>query len=215
MSNYLLIGGHGRVALLASRLLVEDGHSVTSIIRNPDHVQDIEETGARALVLDIEDASVEDLADAARGHAAIVWSAGAGGGNPARTMAVDYSAAVRSMDAAAKAGVSRYVMVSYLNAGLDHGVPETDSFYAYAQAKAMADDYLRSSDLDYTILGPGVLTLDAPSGMISVHDNKIPESTDTSRGNVALVIQAVLGEASTIGSTIDFTDGDTPISAAI
>lgn len=215
MSNYLLIGGHGKVALLASRLLVEDGHSVTSIIRNPNHAHDVEETGATALVLDIEDASVEDLADAARGHDAILWSAGAGGGNPARTMAVDYSAAVRSMDAAAKAGVSRYVMVSYLNAGLDHGVPETDSFYAYAQAKAMADDYLRSSDLDYTILGPGVLTLDAPSGMISVHDNKIPESTDTSRGNVALVIQAVLGEASTIGSTIDFTDGDTPISAAI
>lgn len=215
MSNYLLIGGHGKVALLASRLLVEDGHSVTSIIRNPDHAHDVEETGATALVLDIENASTEEIADAARGHDAIVWSAGAGGGNPARTMAVDHSAAVRSMDAAAKAGVSRYVMVSYLNAGLDHGVPETDSFYTYAQAKAMADDYLRSSDLDYTILGPGMLTLDAPSGMISVHDEKTPESTNTSRGNVALVIQAVLGEPSTIGSTIGFTDGDTPISTAI
>lgn len=215
MSNCLLIGGHGKVALLASRLLVEDGHSVTSIIRNPGHVHDVEETGATAHVLDIENASTEEIADAALGHDALIWSAGAGGGNPARTMAVDYSAAVRSMDAAAKAGVSRYVMVSYLNAGLDHGVPETDSFYAYAQAKAKADDYLRTSELDYTILGPGVLTLDAPSGMISVHDEKTPESTNTSRGNVVLVIHAVLGKPSTIGSTIGFTDGDTPISTAI
>lgn len=215
MSNYLIIGGHGKIALLASRLLVTDGHSVTSIIRNPDHVRDVEDTGATALVLDVEDATIDDLTHAVRGHDAIVWSAGAGGGNPARTMAVDYSAAVRSMDAAALAGVSRYVMVSYLHASLDHGIPETEPFYAYAQAKAMADDHLRSSGLEYTILGPGSLTDDAASGKITVHEEKTPGPAETSRGNVALVIRAVLGQPSTSGSTIGFSDGETPIDAII
>src|SRR5690554_304023 len=94
-----------------------------------------------------------DVADAAaiEGHDALVWSAGAGGGNPTRTYAVDRDAAIRSMDAAARAGVERYVMVSYIGSSPDHGVPENDSFFAYAEAKAAADDYLRRSDLAWTI----------------------------------------------------------------
>ena len=72
MANYMIIGGHGKVALLAAPLLVEDGHCVTSVIRNPEHISDVEATGASALVLDIESASVEELASIFKGQDAIV-----------------------------------------------------------------------------------------------------------------------------------------------
>src|SRR5881392_407658 len=83
----------------------------------------------------------QEVAEALSGHDAVVWSAGAGGGNPGRTYAVDRDAAIRSMDAAAQFGVGRYVMVSYLGAGPDHGIPAESSFFAYAEAKAAADEY--------------------------------------------------------------------------
>lgn len=215
MSNHLIIGGHGKIALLTSKLLADAGHTVTSIIRNPDHAADVEATGATALVLDVEKASRADLARAMRGQDSVIWSAGAGGGNPARTKAVDLEAATLSMDAAKEAGVTRYVMVSYLHSSLDHGIPETEPFYTYAQSKAEADDYLRQSGLDYTILGPGSLTLEEPSGKIAVLDAKTPGAAETSRGNVARAIVAALENPSSIGKTIGFSDGDTPIADAI
>ena len=209
--KHLIFGGHGRVALLASTILAGDGHTVTSIIRNPDHAADVERTGATPLVLDVETADRENLVEAMRGHDAIIWTAGAGGGNPARTRAVDLEAATRSMDAAKEAGVSRYVMVSYLNSRLDHGIPESEPFYTYAQSKAEADEHLRGSGLDYTILGPGSLTLEEPTGRITVVEGGATGSTDTSRGNVALAIAAALDSPASIGRTIGFIDGDTPI----
>ncbi|MGO1621817.1 SDR family oxidoreductase [Flaviflexus sp.] len=211
MSKYLIIGGHGKVALLASELLVHNGHAVASLIRNPDHRAGVEGTGATPLLLDIEQASEEDLTRAMEGMDGVVWSAGAGGGNPARTRAVDYEAAVRSMAAAKAAGVSRYVMVSYLNSSLDHGVPEDNSFYHYAQAKAEADEHLRGTGLDYTILGPGALTLEEPTNSITVREIGYEGPSDTSRANVARMIVEVLASPNAIGKTIGFTDGETPI----
>ena len=166
MSRVILIGGHGKVALLAAPLLVSDGHDVTSVVRNPDHVADVEATGATAAVLDIEHATTGQIADLVRGSDVVVWSAGAGGGSPERTYAVDRDAAIRSMDAAAQAGVGRYVMVSYFGAGPDHGVPEDNGFYAYAEAKAAADEHLQGTDLAWTILRPSGLTTDAATGHI-------------------------------------------------
>ncbi len=168
MSRILIIGGHGKIALLLAPLLVARGDQVTSVIRNPEHADEVAATGAAPLVADVETLSTDELASRFEGHDAIVWSAGAGGGNPARTYAVDRDAAIRSMDAAASAGADRFVMVSYFGARSDHGVPSGNSFFAYAEAKAAADDHLRGSDLAWTVLGPGSLTLGEPTGRIDV-----------------------------------------------
>ncbi|MGD2069944.1 MAG: NAD(P)H-binding protein [Gemmatimonadota bacterium] len=215
MARIAIIGGHGKVALRLSRLLTERGHQVTSLFRKPEQSDDVRKTGATPVVLDVEESSTEELARRIEGHEALVWSAGAGGGNPARTYAVDRDAAIRSMDAAGRAGVDRYVMVSYVGASLQHGVPEDDPFFAYAEAKAAADDYLRKTGLDWTILGPGRLTLEEPSGRIAVGAEMEEAGRDTARDNVALVAAAVLAEPRTIGTTIDFVDGEIPIEKAI
>lgn len=210
-----IIGGHGKVALRLSTILTEHSHQVTSFFRKPEQADDVRHTGARPVVFDVEESSAEEIAHEIEGHDALVWSAGAGGGNPARTYAVDRDAAIRSMDAAGRVGVDRYIMVSYLGARLQHGVPEGDPFFAYAEAKAAADDYLRKTQLDWTILGPGRLTLEEPSGRIAVGPAVEKAGRATSRGNVALVAAAVLGEPRTIGKTIDFVDGERPIAEAI
>jgi uncharacterized protein YbjT (DUF2867 family) len=218
MSRIVIIGGHGKVALHLARTLTDRGDQVTSVFRNPDHADDVSATGARPVVADIENLDTPALADLLAGHDAVVFSAGAGGGDPARTYAVDRDAAIRVIDAAGQAGVRRFVIVSYFGAGPDHGVPEDNSFYPYAEAKAAADAHLRASDLDWTVLGPGRLTLEPGTGKIAVGADSGGEDAEkgsVSREDVALVAAAALSDDSTIRRTIDFNNGDLPIPEAL
>jgi uncharacterized protein YbjT (DUF2867 family) len=212
MARILIIGGHGKVALLLAPLLVAAGHTVNAVIRNPDHEADVAATGATPVLADIESFDTEQLRNLASGNDAIVWSAGAGGGDPARTEAVDRDAAIRSMDAAAAAGVRRYVMVSYFGAGSDHGVATDNPFFTYAEAKSAADAHLRGSDLDWTIVAPSGLTLDPPTGRIDV---RAAEPGSVSRADVAAVIAAALEEPATVRRTVRFNTGDVPIREAL
>ena len=97
------------------------------------------------------------------------------------------------MEAAAAAGVTRYVMVSFITAYGE--VPDDHPLRAYAIAKIAADRHIQTTDLDWTILGPGLLTLEEPTGAITVARLAPGSASDggrTSRGNVARVITAVL-----------------------
>jgi uncharacterized protein YbjT (DUF2867 family) len=219
MAHIIVFGGHGKVALQLSRILAERGDEVSSVFRNPDHSDDVAATGAKPVVADIEQLDTNTLVDLLTGHDAVVFSAGAGGGEPARTYAVDRDAAIRVIDAAAQAGVKRFVMVSYFGAGPDHGVPQDDPFFAYAEAKAAADAHLRAGELEWTVLGPGRLTLEPATGRIVVGPAQGAEKGSVSRADVALVVAAALADDSTVRRTIEFNNGSdgngVPIAAAL
>lgn len=216
MSRIVIIGGHGKVALLLAPILRDAGHTVVSLIRDADQSPDIAAAGGEPLVVSVEDATQQDITAALMGADAVVWSAGAGGkGGPDRTDAVDRQAAIRSMAAAADAGVKRYVMVSWAGSYGDKPVPEDNGLYNYAMAKLDADKHLVSTDLDWTIVGPGTLTLDEPSGEIEVTREVGTAGAPTSRANVAQVIAAVLADDATIHRVIPFKDGSTPIAEAV
>lgn len=212
MARILIFGGHGKVALLLEHLLTTRGDRVTAVIRDAAQIDDVRATGADPVVFDVESASREAMATLIAGHDAVVWSAGAGGGSAERTRAVDLDAATRSMNAAADADVPRYVMVSYFGSSPAHGIPESDSFFAYAEAKAAADEHLRASALEWTVLGPSRLTLEEPMGRI---DATSEASGRVSRGDVARVIAQTLVEPATIRRTIRFNEGDQPIAEAL
>lgn len=223
MTTVTLIGGHGKVALLAAPLLVAAGHDVRSVIRNPEQSETVAATGATPVIADVETLDVAGLADLLSGSDAVIWSAGAGGGDEARTWAVDRDAAIRSMDAAQQAGVNRYVMVSYFGSRLVDGefpgVAEGEPMYAYFNAKSQADEHLRTrTTLAWTVLGPSTLTLDEPTGEVTVNPTDVSLETgvpDVSRANVAAVVAAVVSEPTTSGRTLDFHDGETPIGEAV
>jgi uncharacterized protein YbjT (DUF2867 family) len=207
-----IFGGHGKIALLLAPMLVEAGHEVSSVVRNPDHVADVEATGATAVVASVEDADDESLRDLLHGQDAVVWSAGAGGGNPARTFAVDRDAAILSMEAAQSVGAQRYVMVSFSGANAESLVPEDNSFRPYQDAKIAADDHLRATELQWTILGPGTLTLEPGTGSVNP-DATFNVGDVTSRELVAQVALAVLDDPRSLRQTLVFGDGEVPIDA--
>ncbi|GAA5149687.1 SDR family oxidoreductase [Microbacterium pseudoresistens] len=212
MARILIIGGHGKIALLTAPLLAARGDEVSALIRNRAHADDVRAADAEPVVFDVEQEGADALREVIAGHHAVVWSAGAGGGDPQRTRAVDFEAAVRAMDAAGAAGVARFVMVSYFRSKTNHGVDPSDGFFAYAEAKAAADEHLRASDLQWTVLGPSRLTDAEPTGLI---DATAATSGEVSRANVALVIAETLRMPDTIGRTIRFNDGERPVAEAL
>lgn len=211
MSRITIIGGHGKVALRLARLLAAAGHDVTSWVRSAGHSFDVRAAGATPIIANVEALTADAMATLVRGEDAIVWSTGAGGGNPPRTYAVDRDAAIRSMDAAQLAGVARYVMVSWFYPRPDHGVPSDIPFFHYAEAKAAADEYLRGSGLDWTILGPSSLTDEPGTGAVEIGG----ERSSVTRDDVARVAADVLTRPATIGATIDFNNGPVPIADAL
>lgn len=209
----VVMGGHGKVALLLAPLLTQAGHQVEAWVRNPDHADEVAATGATPVVADVEQLNVFEMTEKLAGRDAVIWSAGAGGGNPKRTYAVDRDAAIRSMDAAVAAKVGRYVMVSYARSGRDHDVPSDDSFFPYAEAKATADAHLRDLSLNWTILAPGTLTDGSGTGLVEAGHHVT--CGETARSNVARVVLAVIGRTDLNGVTLCFRDGNVPIAEAL
>jgi nucleoside-diphosphate-sugar epimerase len=212
----VIAGGHGKIALILERLLAERGDTVTGIIRNPSQAADLEAAGAAPAVLDLEQASVDQVAEVVRGADAVVFAAGAGpGSGAARKQTVDRDAAVLLADAAEAAGVARYVMVSAISAddrSLDAGYDEV--FRAYIRAKSEADANVRArAGLQTTIVRPGRLTDEPGTGLVDI-------AASTGRGavpraDVAAVLLAVLDTPGTAGRTFELIGGNTPISEAL
>lgn len=208
----VVAGGHGQVALLLERALAERGDSPVGIVRNPDHVADVEAVGAEAVVLDLEDTDVAAVADVVTGADAVVFAAGGGPqSGVARKESVDKGAAVLLAEAAERAGVRRYVMVSSM--GTDQADPDSDDvFQVYLRAKKAADDDLRSRDLDWTVVRPGRLTDEPAAGRVQV--GRLPRG-EVPRADVAAVLAATLRTDITIGATFDLLTGHQTVEAAL
>src|SRR6185312_13465604 len=169
----VVAGAHGQVARRLGRLLTARGDTVVGIVRNPDHVADLEDDGVQPVVLDLEKAGVEQVAEAVSGADAVVFAAGAGpGSGAARKHTVDHGAAVLLADAAEHAGVRPYVLVSSMGVeqarqGTPHGVDPV--FAVYLQAKLRAEDQiLPRPALDVVIVRPGRLTDEPGTGRVTL-----------------------------------------------
>jgi uncharacterized protein YbjT (DUF2867 family) len=211
MSTIAIAGGHGKIAMILGRLLAERGDTARGLIRKADQADDLRAEGIEPVVCDLEGDG--DAAAAVRGADAVVFAAGAGpGSGDARKKTVDRDGAVKLVEAAKAEGISRYLIVSSMGADK----PPADGshgFGAYLQAKFEADEAVRASGLDYTIVRPGGLTDDPGTGLVT-----IAEHTDRGqipRADVAAVLLACLDTPSTIGQSFDVISGDTPIPDAL
>ena len=210
--HVVIAGGHGQIALLLERTLADHGDRAVGLVRNPDHVADLEAAGAEAVVVDLENTDAATLAGHLKDADAVVFAAGGGpGSGAARKETVDKGTAILLADAAEQAGVRRYVMVSAM--GTDQADPTSDDvFQVYLRAKRAADDDVRSRDLDWTVVKPGRLTDEPATGRIAVGDLDAGEVT---RADVAATLAAVLRTPSTVGRTFDLLGGDTPVDRAL
>ncbi|MFE4581747.1 SDR family oxidoreductase [Streptomyces chartreusis] len=209
----VIAGGHGQIALRLEKLLAARGDEVAGIIRKAEQSADLREAGAEPVVLDLESATVEEVTSHLQGADAAVFAAGAGPGSGTdRKDTVDKGAAVLFADAAVRAGVRRFLVVSSMGADPQHKGDEI--FDVYLRAKGAADEYVRGLDaLDWTILRPGMLTNDAGNGQVRLeaHTGRGPIPRD----DVAAVLAELLDTPATHGLTLELISGSAPVSVAV
>jgi uncharacterized protein YbjT (DUF2867 family) len=209
----VIAGGHGKIALLAEQLLTGAGHQAVGLIRSAGQAGDLVAVGAEPVVLDLEHSDVAAVAAVLVGADAVVFAAGGGpSSGAARKLTMDRDGAVLLADAAERAGVRRYVMVSALAA--DRFDPDSEEvFQVYLRAKSEADADLRRRDLDWTVVRPGGLLDDPPTGRVRVAETTGQGTVP--RADVAAVLVALLVHGLGVGAQFELVSGDTPVPQAL
>jgi uncharacterized protein YbjT (DUF2867 family) len=207
-----VVGANGQIGQHLIRLLREsDEHTVRAMVRKKEQAEYFESLGVETVVANLE-GSVEEIAEAAKGCEAIVFTAGSGGHTGAdKTLLVDLDGAVKTIEAAEKIGIKRFIMVSAIQAHRRENW--NDKIKHYYVAKHYADKILEQSDLTYTIIRPGWLLNEPGTGKVSVAENLIRGSIP--REDVAKTILASLNEEHTFNRSFDLVSGETQISDAL
>ncbi|MFI9810844.1 NAD(P)-binding oxidoreductase [Saccharothrix variisporea] len=207
----VIAGGHGKIALLTAELLTRRGDEVVALVRNPDHFEDVRKAGASPALCDLEAADVATVAEHLKNADAALFAAGAGPGSGVeRKDTVDRAASALFASAAQQAGVSRFIQISTTGIGRTTG---DKVFDAYLKAKAEAEEDLKSRPLEWTILRPGRLTDEPPTGHVDLSES--PRRGHIPRADVAAVVVALLDHPTTAHRTYELTSGPTPIAEAL
>jgi nucleoside-diphosphate-sugar epimerase len=206
-----IAGGHGKIGLQLGKLLAERGDRVRGLIREPEQADDLVEGGIEPVLCDLE--SESKVVAAIGGADAVVFAAGAGpGSGPERKWTVDYGGAAKLIDAARAEGVRRYVIVSSMGAA-DPPAEGGGVFGEYLRAKGKADRELEASGLDYTIVRPGSLNDDSPTGLVTIGNGL--DGGQIPRADVVAVLGAVLPAPRAIGKAFELVSGETPVEEAV
>ena len=212
--DVVVAGGHGKIGLRLLRLLHQNGHRGRGLIRSQDQIPALRSAGAEPAIVDLENVPVPDLAIAIQGADAVVFAAGAGpGSGEERKRTMDYGGAVKLIEAAERERIRRYVIVSSMGAADPAAAGASGTFAVYLEAKHDADEALRASGLDFTIVRPGRLTDDGGTGTVSAGERL--ERGEVPRDDVASVLFEVLQADNTIGRDFDLVSGQVPVAEAI
>jgi nucleoside-diphosphate-sugar epimerase len=207
-----IAGGHGSIALALTQLLHQRGEGVVSLIRNPDHADDVRARGGRPVACDLEHADAREIAAAIDGASSVVFAAGAGAGSGAeRKWTVDRDGAIKLLEAAVAVGAPRYVIVS--SVGAESPPDGDDVFSVYLQAKAQADQAVQASDREWTIVRPGRLTDQPGTGKVRLDID--PFRGEVTRDDVAAVLDALLQEPRSTRRVLYVNGGDQPVAQAL
>lgn len=203
-----IVGAHGSIAQLLHPKLIGKGHNVRGIIRKEDQVPELEEMGVEAVVADIEEE--DDISQSVGSADAVVFAAGAGpGSGKERKYTVDRDGAIKLIRACEANNIDRYIMISVMGLYTPRG---NEVFQMYQKAKAEADQALRNSGLNYTIIKPGKLTDEDGEGLVKVGDL---DGGEIPREDVASVIAACLEIEQTHRKSFDLLSGDQSIEKAL
>lgn len=203
----LVIGANGNTATRVVRRLAASSHDPVAMIRDPGQRPRFDALGVPAVLADLE----YPIDHAVAGCDAVIFAAGSGGHTGRdKTVLVDHIGAIRSMVAAQTNGAKRYIMLSSIN----NDIHSTSPIAHYHKAKAHADNHLRETDLDYTIVCPGGLTDEAGTGTVQVSADCEGRGL-TSRENLAEALVLCLDLGNTIGKRFSLLEGPTSIAGAL
>lgn len=189
--SILIIGANGGVGSKLVDQLKDDNVDFTAGVRKDEQVKALEDNGIKALNIDVEKDSIEDLKNKFKTFDKVIFSVGSGGSTGAdKTIYVDLDGAVKTIKASEEADIKHYVMVSTYDSRRE-AFDQSGDLKPYTIAKHYADDYLRHSNLNYTIVHPGGLKNDQGTGQIKA-DLYFDSYGSIPREDVASVLKHVI-----------------------
>lgn len=208
----LVVGSNGQIGQKLITLLNENiEHTVRAMVRKKEQAELLENLGIETVIADLE-GPVDSIVKAAQGCDAIIFAAGSGGKTgDDKTLLIDLDGAGKTIEAAEQARINRFIMVSAIQA--NNRENWHDGILPYYAAKHYADRVLESSNLNYTIIRPGILLNETGTGKVlaaaNIKHGSIP------REDVARVIIATLNEKNTFRKAFDLISGDRSIAEAL
>ena len=208
--HVFIAGANGQIGQHLLREIADSDHEARALVRDLEQGPELQKLGATETVLgDLEN----DCSEAMRGCDAVIFTAGSGPHTgPDKTIDVDQDGAIRLIDTARAMGIKRFIIVSSMRAEEPEQGPE--KIRHYLRAKHNADEHLKSSGLNYTIVRPGQLTNDEGSGKVSV-SARLEDFGKIPRQDVARVLLAVLDADTTTNRVFDVVSGNTPVAEAL
>ena len=210
----LVVGANGQIGKqLVAFMQESDGLQARAMIRSEEQAAYFKYLGAEVAIVDLED-DIEPIAKAAEGVDAVVFTAGSGPHTGKdKTIMIDLDGAIKTIEAAKKTGVIRFVMISSFDTTREAIQEASPSFAPYVIAKHYADVWLRDTELDYTIVHPGLLTNEVGTGKIEAA-SKVRRA-EVPREDIAKVIVSVLENDKAIGKEFQVVGGNQLIDEAI
>lgn len=204
----LVVGANGQIGHQAVEKLKEKNHTPVAMVRKEEQVAQFKDKGIETVLGDLE----KDFSHAFENVDTVVFAAGSGGSTGAdKTIIIDQEGAIETMDNAKEAGVKHFVIISSIGAG---SPKEAEQAKHYMYAKHRADEYLKASGLDYTIVRPGMLQNEAGTGKVRVFEGE-PEVANVPREDVASVLAHIVDKNQPANKVYNLIEGDTPIEDSI
>jgi uncharacterized protein YbjT (DUF2867 family) len=138
----------------------------------------------------------------------VVFAAGSAGKN---VLGVDQEGAKKLIDASKKANIKKFVMLSSMGADKPE---EATQLQEYLKAKHNADEYLKTSGLDFSIVRPGSLNNEAALNTIEL-EGKLNKRGEISREDVAQTLVQTLDDTVASNATFEIIKGETLIGKAL
>jgi len=203
--NVLVAGANGTTGKIIINLLKESEHyRPIAMVRKQEQKDYFEKENVSTVMAELEG----DLSHALKNADKVIFAAGSKGKN---VIGVDQEGAKKLIDAAKNAGVGKFVMLSSLGAD---NPSVSDALEDYLKAKQNADNYLKVSGLNYSIVRPGALTDEGSTGKIQLKE-KLEKQGSISRADVAKTLVEVLEDEIMKNQVFEIIAGETPIEKAV
>ncbi len=208
--NILVISAKGRVGQRLIEILLAKGHHVIGTTRKLSDTSVHHPSQYHEIELDITKplSSITDLLP--DNLEAIYFTTGSRGKD---LLQVDLHGAVKTMQAAEKKGIKRYIMLSAINSLSPDKWTELIDYFT---AKYFADLYLRDrTQLDFTLVQAGYLTEKQGTYKITTKLEDNATKGEITIDNVAATLAEILDKPNTFKKCIPILDGDEAIKTAL
>lgn len=204
----LVIGSTGRVGLLLTEKLLQENHTVVGTSRHGDRL--FESYNYSQINLNLLGSVEEMKKEIPSDIEAICFVSGSRSKN---LLQVDLDGAVKTMKVAEELGIKRYIMLSTIFSLQPERWNEVPNLKDYYLAKFYADQWLiNNTELNFTILQPGVLIEKEGTGKISLN---VEDMGNNTIADVAETLSELLNKQGTFKKVLPMHEGETPIREAV